>query len=357
MSTCYLVLETGDVFKGEQPFVKETYGEVVFNTSSSGYEEVVTDTSYFQQIVVMTSPMQGNYGVNETFWESSHPQVKGFICLRMQNTKRDNFFLKMLEKYECAVMTHIDTRALVLKLRDLGTVRGVIVPTESESIAKEKASHYFSQPLGSTQDWVSLVSRKEIDLIKGFKAGGPRVGLLDLGVKNNIIRELQNYCETLVVFPASSQSEVIRAHHIQALILSNGPGDPADVAIVPQTIKKFIGEIPIFGICMGHQLLARALGGKTYKLKFGHRGGNHPIKDKLLNRVYVASHNHGYAVDPSQLIEQGVEVTHINLNDNTCAGLANHDKKYMSVQFHPESCPGPYDSKDLFRYFFREMVT
>lgn len=355
MNLGYLVLENGECFQGQQPFESDCWGEVVFNTTHSGYEEVVTDPSYYQQIVVMTAPMQGNYGVTANVWESSKLQAKGFVCLRLQQTQRDQEFLSHLHEQGLGVMTGVNTRALTLRLRDQGTTWGALVKAPSPEVAIEKSKELLKERQSLDPDWVHAVSRSEIDVLKGEKKNGLRVGVLDFGVKQNILRETLKHCESVVVFPARTPAGVIEGHRVKALVLTNGPGNPEDVQVAPQTISHFIGKLPIFGICMGHQLLARSLGAKTYRLKFGHRGANHPIKDELLNRIYVASHNHGYAVDPKSLPSE-VKVTQTNLNDGTVAGIHWAEKKLLSVQYHPESCPGPVEARQLFNYFFEEML-
>jgi len=350
----YLVLEDGFIVSGNFLGENEVLGEVVFNTSASGYEEVVTDPSYYNQIVVFTSPMIGNYGVDLSHWESSCYQARGVVCLEMQNSNRDNFFLTQLKNQGLGVLAKVDTRKLTLHLRDRGTLWGALVQAQSQSEAKAKAVEMIESKDKLPKDWVYQVTRKTIEVLNGAKPEGPRIGVLDFGVKNNILRLVQAQSSSVIVFPSRTSASVIEAHNLDGLVLSNGPGDPMDVQESHQIIANFIGQKPILAICMGHQLLARALGAKTYRLKFGHRGVNHPIQDHLLDRIYVASHNHGYAVDEKTLPPEA-RVTMKNLNDNTVAGFVLINKKVISVQYHPESCPGPFEARALFDYFFKEI--
>jgi len=343
----YLILEDGTLFKGEHLNTCTGIGEVVFNTSHSGYEEMATDPSYFKQILVTTAPMQGNYGVDPKFWESEKINIAGFICLEMQNTKRDSSWLDLLTKNDVPVLEGLDTRALTIYLRERGSIWGGVfsesdIVAAQEKIAKEKQNF-------ESKDWTELVSVNSVATFDGADLQGPHLGLLDFGFKKNILRELLKRSSKVTVFPPSTKAEEIMAEKIEGLMLSNGPGDPALVVSPVKTISNLIGKIPIMGICMGHQLLAQALGLKTFKLKFGHRGANHPIKDVLKNYVYVSSQNHGYAVEKTKLDD--IEFTHFNLNDDTVAGLRSVDKKCFSVQFHPESHPGPNEATYLFDEF------
>ena len=324
----YLILEDGELFKGAavglQSSNANTYpekaGEVVFNTAHSGYEEVATDPSYFNQIVVMTAPMQGNYGSTQQDWESSKMWINGFVCLQMQNSKRNSSWMQRLIDHEIPILTEIDTRTLTIKLRSQGTPWGALVRAETESEARVRAERLILESKKIDSDWVWLASRKEVAIINGENLNGPNVAVLDLGAKENILRELKSRCRELRVYPSRTPIEVIEQWNPDALMLTNGPGDPALVKVAVETTKHFLGKMPIFGICMGHQILGQALGAKTYKLKFGHRGVNHPIKDSLLNRIYISSQNHGYAIDEKTL-PSDVKITHVNLNDNSVAGF------------------------------------
>lgn len=355
MNKGFLVLENGSLFEGEWLGGKNRSGEVVFNTSHSGYEEMATDPSYFSQIIVATAPMQGNYGVDPTVWESSKIHIQGFIALEIQNTTRESSWIKTLQKHEIPILHHIDTRKLVMKLRTSGTPWGALVHAESAEEAQTIATKLIAKNKELDLDWPNLVSRKAVEYRDGEIANGPRIALLDFGCKENIIREATKRASKVAIFPSRTGSHEIREFEPHGIILANGPGDPKEVKVAVSTIRELLGWKPIYGICMGHQLLALALGGDTYKLKFGHRGANHPINDKILGQVYMTSQNHGYAVDAKSL-PADVEVTHVNLYDNTVAGIQCKAKKCFSVQFHPENCPGPREAVALFDYFFKSLT-
>ena len=355
---CYLVLEDGTSYEGaslaEQNDFPEKAGEVVFNTSHSGYEEIATDPSYFSQIVVMTAPMQGNYGAQREIWESSQLWIQGFVCLQMQNTKRENSWVRRLTDNKIPIMTEVDTRKLVIKLRSQGTPWGAIVKAETADEAVAKSKSLIAKQKNIDSDWVYLCSRQQIEDVQGQKENGPRVAVLDFGAKQNIIRELQARCSQIRIFPSRTEAKVIADWKPDSLMLTNGPGDPAAVKVAPETIRHFLGKIPVFGICMGHQVLSLAMGAKTYKMKFGHRGANHPIKDELLNQIYMSSQNHGYAVEDSTL-PSSVRVTHRNLNDKTVAGFFSKEFNCLGIQYHPESRPGPHEAERLFDFFVTNM--
>jgi carbamoyl-phosphate synthase small subunit len=355
----YLVLEDGQVFAGESLTAQSEYpemaGEVVFNTSHSGYEEIATDPSYMNQIIVMTAPMQGNYGVDDAVWESKKIWIKGFVCLQMQFSKANSSWAKRLIDNKVPILTEIDTRKLVLVLRNQGTHWGAIVQATHEATAKERAKELIAKAKQTEGDWVWEASRKETQEIIGDNAAGPRVAILDFGAKENILRELKKRCSHLKVFPSRADATAIEDYKPDGIMLTNGPGDPAEVQKAPQTIRHFVGKLPVFGICMGHQVLSIALGAKTYKLKFGHRGANHPIQDRILDSIYMSSQNHGYAVDSSTLPEH-VTVTHQNLNDQTVAGFYSEKQNCLGIQYHPESHPGPHDAVRLFDYFVHKMI-
>ena len=357
-SKCYLVLEDGTSYEGaslaEQTDFPEKAGEVVFNTSHSGYEEIATDPSYFSQIVVMTAPMQGNYGAHKEVWESSRLWIQGFVCLQMQNTKRESSWVKRLTENRIPIMTEVDTRKLAIKLRSQGTPWGAIVLAETAEEALAKSKILITKQKNLDSDWVYLCSRQQVEDVQGKKANGPRVAVLDFGSKQNIIRELQARCSQIRIFPSRTEAKVIADWKPDSLMLTNGPGDPAAVKVAPETIRHFLGKIPVFGICMGHQVLSLAMGAKTYKMKFGHRGANHPIKDDLLNQIYMSSQNHGYAVEDSTL-PASVRVTHRNLNDKTVAGFFSQELNCLGIQYHPESRPGPHEAERLFDFFVNNM--
>ena len=354
----YLVLEDGEIFGGlrvnEQTSFPEKAGEVVFNTSHSGYEEIATDPSYFSQIIVMTAPMQGNYGIDRKVWESDRMWIQGFVCVQLQNTSRENSWMNCLIENNVPILTEVDTRRLVIKLRSLGTPWGAIVAAIDLSEAREKAKLLIQKQKGIESDWVYLCTRKKVEDYIGKNPQGPRVAVLDLGAKENILRELLSRCSSVRVFPSRTDAKAIADWKPDSLMLTNGPGDPAQVQVVPETIRSFLGKIPIFGICMGHQVLSLALGAKTYKMKFGHRGANHPIRDDLIKQIYMSSQNHGYAVEDNSL-PTDIQITHRNLNDQTVAGF--YSKKYncLGIQYHPESHPGPHEAGKLFDYFITDM--
>jgi carbamoyl-phosphate synthase small subunit len=358
MKKAFLVLESGDFFEGqmlhEQTSFPEKAGEVVFNTTHSGYEEIATDPSYFSQIIVMTAPMQGNYGIDARVWESSRVWIQGFVCVQMQNTARENSWAQLLIKNQVPILTEVDTRSLVIKLRSQGTPWGALVAAETSVLAIAQANELIKKQKAIEPDWVYLCSRKKIEDRKGLNPKGPRVAVLDFGAKENILRELEKRTSEVRIFPARTDQKTIEDWQPDSLMLTNGPGDPALVEKAPETIKYFIGRIPIFGICMGHQVLSLALGAKTYKMVFGHRGANHPIKDELLGLIYMSSQNHGYAVK-DETLPLDVDVTHRNLNDQTVAGYYSKKLNCLGIQYHPESHPGPHEAARLFDFFIQDM--
>ncbi len=355
MNKGFIVLESGEVFSGLWHGGRDRAGEVVFNTSHSGYEEIATDPSYMSQIVVLTAPMQGNYGVDDSVWESRRIWIEGFVCVALQSSERDQDWKNRLIDAGVPIVSELDTRALVLRLREKGTPWGAIVSADSATEATTKANSLIQKAKLGDRDWAYFACQKEARTVQGQVASGPKLALLDFGSKENILRECLKYCSEVKVFPSRATYEQIMAYKPDGVVLSNGPGDPVDVQGAPETVRKFIGQLPLFGICMGHQILGLALGGRTYKLKFGHRGSNHPIKDTLLNRIYMTSQNHGYAVE-NESLPSDVKVTHVNLNDQTVAGVFSEKRKLLGIQFHPESCPGPNDSRDLFKFFITKML-
>lgn len=350
----YLVLESGEIFEGLWGGGEERAGEVVFNTSHTGYEEIATDPSYFSQIVVMTAPMQGNYGIDREVWESRRLWIDGFICLEIQDTVREHSWKKLLQENHVPLLTEVDTRRLVLRLRK-GTVWGALLQADSEEQARNKSLDLINDKKKIEKDWVYIASRIEPEVRRGVNLVGPRVAVLDFGAKENILRELEMRCSEIKIFNSRTSAQEVLAYNPDGIMLTNGPGDPADVQVASNTVRELIGKKPLFGICMGHQILGLALGAKTYKLSFGHRGSNHPIHDTLLNKIYVSSQNHGYAVDAASLPEDA-KVTHINLNDGTVAGFYSEKRQYLGIQYHPESCPGPHEAQGLFSYFIERMI-
>ncbi len=355
MKKGYLVLESGEIFEGVWRGGKPRAGEVVFNTSHSGYEEIATDPSYFSQIVVMTASMQGNYGADKKVWESSQMWIEGFICLQIQQSAREKSWLSRLEESGIPCLSDVDTRAITLRLRQKGTPWGSLVTAESEEEARRLATQLINEKKKIEKDWVHLVSRQQVEKRMGKDPKGPHLAVLDFGSKENILRELETRCRELTIFPSRTSAKDILAVSPDGIMLTNGPGDPGDVQKAPETVRQLIGKKPIYGICMGHQVLGIALGGKTYKMKFGHRGANHPIKDSLLNKIYMTSQNHGYAVEKESL-PKDVRVTQVNLNDQTVAGFYSEEKNCLGIQYHPESHPGPHEASGLFDFFINDMI-
>lgn len=347
-----LVLETGEIFPGYLLCGAPEAGEVVFNTSHSGYEEIATDPSYFSQILVMTAPMQGNYGADDRVWESDKIWVKGFISLEIQSGATDRSWREKLAASHIPLLTHVDTRKLVLRLRDRGVVWGALVGLSDDSLSFGK--NLIRETKKQSKDWAYIVSEKVPKVFKGERKKGPKTALIDFGYKKNILRELLKKSSFVKVFPCHSKPKDVREWGADGIVLSNGPGDPKDVTGGALLVKGLIGWRPVFGICMGHQILGLAAGGETHKLKFGHRGGNHPIRDSFSNCIYMASHNHGYAVSEDSL-PSDIRVTHRNLNDNSVAGIHSKKRNFFGVQFHPESHPGPHESTLLFDRFFKNI--
>ncbi len=354
MKLSCLVLETGEIFSGYSLEEQSQAGEVVFNTSHTGYEEISTDPSYFSQILVMTAPLQGNYGISDKCWESDKIWIKGFVCLEIQNTTREHGWLERLRSNNVSVLSHVDTRQLVLRLRNKGMVWGAIVPF-SKTSKKEALNLIKNTRKNQIKDWTQLVSTQEIQNFKGKKRKGLKIAILDFGSKKNILREVLQRTSEVSIFPSQLSSlKEIKKWKPDGILLSNGPGDPKYVVEGTQVVKELLGWRFIFGICMGHQVLAQSLGAKTYKLKFGHRGSNHPIKDSLLDKIYMSAQNHGYAIQ-SGTLPKTIEVSHINLNDNTIAGIFSKKYKCLGVQFHPENHPGPRESSSLFDFFIKQV--
>lgn len=347
-----LVLETGEIFPGYLLCGAPQAGEVVFNTSHSGYEEMATDPSYFSQILVMTAPMQGNYEADDKVWESEKIWIKGFVCLEMQSSERERSWREKLKAYHVPLLTHLDTRKLVLHIREKGVTWGALVELSENSLSlgRKLIKETKKQP----KDWTYIVSSKTPKVFKGEKKRGPKTALIDFGFKKNILRELLQKSSFVKVFPCHSSVKEVKDWDPEGIVLSNGPGDPEDVKKGTELVKALIGWRFLFGICMGHQILGQAAGGKNYKLKFGHRGSNHPIKDLRGNSVYMVAQNHGYALEESSL-PSDVQVSHKNLNDQSVAGIYSESKKFLGVQFHPESHPGPHESSDLFDMFFKKI--
>ncbi|MGH4140165.1 carbamoyl phosphate synthase small subunit [Clostridium sp.] len=345
-----LILENGIIFEGNIfGYLQESVGEVVFNTGMTGYEEILTDPSYYGQIVTMTYPLIGNYGINLEDVESSSPKVKGFI-VREKCDSPSNFRCEMdLEGYfkqnKIIGLEGIDTRALTKILRTNGTMKGIIATKKlSQSEIEQKFSTF------NNVNAVMKVTTKECHTIYGT---GKHVAVIDFGIKENILRSfIKRNCK-ITIFPAHATPKQILKVNPDLIFLSNGPGDPEDLQEIIVMLKEIIGKKPIVGICLGHQLLALALGGKTKKLKFGHRGCNHPVKDIKENKVYITSQNHGYYVSE---LPKDMEITHVSVNDGTIEGMGHKTLPIFSVQFHPEACPGPKDIDVIFDKFLSDKT-
>ncbi|MEN6348916.1 MAG: carbamoyl phosphate synthase small subunit [Syntrophomonas sp.] len=349
----YLVLEDGSVFQGIlMGKITWASGEVVFNTSMVGYDQVISDPSYAGQIVVMTYPLIGNYGLNTNSLESNTPWLRGLVVRELCPESGSHHYQQQmgLEEYllenNLPCLTGVDTRAITRVLRTHGTMGGVIVDSlEGQEEILKAASSALLPP---SQGYVMQVTSSEINHLG---SGSKRIVVMDFGSKKSIITSLlERGCEVFVV-PAASKAEDIMDLKPNGIVLSNGPGDPQDCPYAIKTIASLVGKKPIMGICLGHQLLALAMGAKTYKMTFGHRGGNHPVKNLLSGRVYITSQNHGYAVDENSLTVSGLQVSFRNLNDGSVEGLMHPGLDLMSVQFHPEAAPGPEDTQYLFDDF------
>jgi len=382
-----LALENGKIFKGYNFGAEgENTGEVVFNTGMTGYQEVLTDPSYHRQIVTMTYPLIGNYGINPDDYESERPYVAGFAvkehCLYPSNFRMTETLHDFLARNEIIGIEGIDTRELVRTIREKGAMRGVLSTIdlnpeslvakantsqkmEGADLAKEvtcKEAYYILEKPDSIERRANMrnikayhadfmrVSKEEFD-----RSLLPFIAAFDFGIKYNILRKFIARCCKVAVLPATTTAEEALSLEPDGIFLSNGPGDPGAVTYAIETIRHLLGKKPIFGICLGHQLLGLALGGKTYKLKFGHHGENQPVMDSKTGKVEISSQNHGFALEHGSVPDSDSIITHINLNDNTVEGLSSEKLKAFSVQYHPESSPGPHDSDYLFDRFI-ELV-
>jgi len=352
----YLILKDGTQYWGDIFGAQKVMaGEVVFNTSMTGYQEIMSDPSYYNQIVVMTYPLIGNYGIHHHINQSKGPIVKGFIVRESSDIYTHWNGIMSLNDYlkanDIMGLSGIDTRALVRKIRDQGTMKGIIVP---EDISKEAALDLIDS--AKFEDYVKAVTTPiPYDL---WPLGDPvaQVAVMDFGIKRNIIRALLKRNMSLRIFPADTSFEVIEAFAPDGIFMSNGPGDPGEIPGVIQVVGQVIdAQIPTFGICLGHQLIALSLGGETVPMKYGHRGGNHPVKDLNRDKIVITAQNHGYVVTRESIEKLPVVLTHVNLNDQTVEGFRHQNKPLFSVQYHPEASPGPDDSDYLFDEFL-EMI-
>ncbi|RNF40661.1 carbamoyl phosphate synthase small subunit [Planococcus salinus] len=352
----YLILEDGTVFEGTAfGSRKASVGEVVFNTSMTGYQEILSDPSYCGQIVTMTYPLIGNYGINSDDFESIIPAAKGLVVREAadfpSNFRCNSTLDELLETKGIPGIAEIDTRKLTRLIRSKGSIKGVLTAA-GEEVDVSEVVRTLQQTVLPT-DQVAQVSTTHPYPSPGR---GKRVVLIDYGMKHGILRELNKRACDVIVVPHHTSANEIMAWGPDGVMLSNGPGDPKDVPQCVETIKQLLGEVPLFGICLGHQLFARACGAETFKLKFGHRGGNHPVMDLTTGRVEITSQNHGYSVDEEALQGTRLKVTHTALNDGTVEGLKHLDYPAFTVQYHPESSPGPEDSNYLFDRFIELMT-
>lgn len=350
----YLVLEDGMYYTGFKLGADTlTQGEIVFNTAMTGYQETLSDPSYTGQIITFTYPLIGNYGINRDDFESLIPTLKGVVvkeaCQAPSNFRAQKTLNDVLKEFDIPGISGVDTRSITKKIREHGVLKAAFVDNETEIETTIQNLKTIEFP----RNEVPTVSTKTPYVSTGFDL---RVVLVDFGKKQNIVRELNaRGCEVTVV-PYDTTAEEIIKMSPDGVMLSNGPGDPADVQVAVDMIKGIIGKIPLFGICLGHQLFALSQGATSFKMKFGHRGANHPVKDLSTGKIALTSQNHGYAIDADSLKETDLEVTHIALNDGTIEGLRHKFEPAFSVQYHPEACPGPTDSNYLFDQFIELML-
>lgn len=372
MDKAVLALEDGTIFEGRAFGARaQSSGEVVFNTAITGYQEVFTDPSYAGQIVVLTYPQIGNYGANMADSEAGRPYIEGLVVREFSplasNWRSEQEAGRFLADYGIPVIGEVDTRALVRHLRTRGVMRGVVSSLGEDPRALVETARRIPSMAGLAL--APRVSTKErYEWTAGVDACSPsehigaageqrfHVAAYDFGIKRNILRRLVHVGCRVSVVPADTTAEDVLALNPDGVFLSNGPGDPEPLEFQAGQVRKLIGKRPVFGICLGHQILGLALGGRTYKLKFGHRGANHPVLNRVTNKVEITSHNHGFAVDPDSLNQNEIELTHVNLNDGTLEGFRHRSQPVFCVQYHPEAAPGPHDSLYLFDDFVKLMT-
>ena len=350
-----LILEDGSVYTGELlDSDTRAVGEVVFTTTMTGYQESLTDPSFCGQILTMTYPLIGNYGAAEKFMQSRRSFVRGFVigelCDAPNNWQAEESLTEFLRENNIPCLYHVDTRAVTRHIRSAGAMKGVIVP---ENMAESEIAALQGEEL--PRNVVEIVTTPEVYTLETETPDAPHIVAMDFGVKRSILQNINRIGAKVTVVPAHTSAEEVLALNPDGVFLSNGPGDPTDVPKIVEEVRKLAGKKPIFGICLGHQLLALAFGAKTYKMKFGHRGGNQPVKNLKMGKVHISAQNHGYAVDPASLAGTPLVVTHTNVNDNTIEGLRHTELPIFSVQYHPEAAPGPDDNMYLFDEFWNLM--
>ncbi len=354
-----IVLEDGSVYEGYGfGCRKDRFAEIVFNTSMAGYQEILSDRSYTDQAVVMTYPLIGNYGICDDDYESDSPTITGMIvrecCNTPSNFRCSDDLENIMKKYDIAGVYGVDTRMITRHIRDIGSSKALItdISTDTDHAVEMVREHI---PPSDQVKRASCNGAYRYETGASARITKPVV-VIDCGIKKNILRMMAEYGVPIVVVPWDTNAEEIMGYDPAGLFISNGPGDPESCVPTIMTVRELKGKLPVFGICLGHQIISLAYGAKTYKLKFGHRGGNHPVKDITTGKIEITSQNHSYAVVPESLEGTGLSVTHINLLDNTIEGVECRKDKLFSVQYHPESAPGPCDSAYLFERFFRYII-